>query len=294
MLDAPANAVVGSSMRGGEPTFALALGGGGARGLAHIHVAEAFDELGIRPVAVAGSSIGAIIGAGIAAGMTGRAIHEHAMLVLAQRGEVAARLWRTRPASLSEAWGNGIRLGQFDIERVLRAFLPDELPERFEDLVLPLQVTSTDYFDHSQVVLESGDLYRALAASAAIPAIFRPVHVDDRLMVDGGIVNPVPFDLLHDKADIVIAIDVVGAPEARARPPTALELILGASQIMMQSIIALKLQSHQPAMLLRPPVAHVGVLDFLRARKILDETAPFRDEVKRAVDAAMGAWQGPR
>lgn len=288
------DALDGSSARGGDPTFALALGGGGARGLAHIHVAEAFDDLGIRPAAVAGSSIGAVIGAGIAAGMSGRAIHEHALRVLTRRGEVAARIWRTRPANLAEMWGNGVRLGQFDVERIVRAFMPDELPARFEDLALPLRVTTTDYFDHRQVVLESGDLHRALAASAAIPAIFRPVHVDGRLMVDGGIVNPVPFDLVCDSADIVIAIDVVGAPKARAGAPSTLELILGASQIMMQSIIALKLQARQPAMLLRPPVSHIGVLDFLKAGRILRDTVAFRDEVKRAVDEATARWHGSR
>lgn len=294
MLDAPTDVVDRSSAQGGDPTFALALGGGGARGLAHIHVAEALDDLGIKPAAVAGSSIGAVIGAGIAAGMSGKAIHEHTLRVLTQRGEVAARIWRTRPANLTEMWGNGVRLGQFDVERIMRAFMPEELPERFEDLAIPLRVTSTDFFDHRQVVLEEGDLYRALAASAAIPAIFRPVHVDGRLMVDGGIVNPVPFDLVDDSADIVIAIDVVGAPEVRARAPSTLELILGASQIMMQSIIALKLQSHQPAMLLRPPVSHIGILDFLKAGRILKDTVAFRDEVKRAVDAAISGWPGSR
>ena len=72
------------------PTFAVAFGGGGARGLAHIHVIEALDELGIRPVAIAGSSIGAIMGAGMAAGMSGSDIQDYARSILGRRAEVAA------------------------------------------------------------------------------------------------------------------------------------------------------------------------------------------------------------
>lgn len=281
----------GDGTETGRPTFALALGGGGARGLAHIHVAEVLDELGIRPVAIAGSSIGAIVGAGIASGMSGREIEDHALFVLARRIEVVSRMWRTRPATFGEMLENGLRVTQFDIKRILRAFLPDRLPMQFEDLAIPLQVTATDFYDRSQIVFESGDLFQAMAASAAIPAVFRPILHEGRLLVDGGIVNPVPFDLLRGKADIIIAIDVVGAPKANGKPPTSLELVLGASQIMMQSIIALKLQSTQPHILLRPPVSHIGVLDFLKVRRVLTETLPIRDELKRAIEAAIAGWQ---
>ncbi|WP_037437014.1 patatin-like phospholipase family protein, partial [Sinorhizobium fredii] len=77
----------------GEPTIAVAFGGGGARGLAHIHVIEALDEMGIRPLAIAGSSIGAIMGAGMAAGMTGREIRDYTLATVGNRGEVLNRLW---------------------------------------------------------------------------------------------------------------------------------------------------------------------------------------------------------
>ena len=109
----------------GDPTFAIAFGGGGARGLAHIHVIEALDELGIRPVAIAGSSIGAIMGAGMAAGMTGADIHDYARSILGRRAEVASRMWRARPGTLRRDGGGGLRVSQFNIERILKAFLPD-------------------------------------------------------------------------------------------------------------------------------------------------------------------------
>ncbi|RUZ50975.1 patatin-like phospholipase family protein, partial [Mesorhizobium sp. M7A.F.Ca.US.007.01.1.1] len=86
-----------------SPTFGIAFGGGGARGLAHIHVIEALDELGIKPVAIAGSSIGAIMGAGMASGMAGKDIHDYARSILGRRAEVASRMWRARPGTIAEA-----------------------------------------------------------------------------------------------------------------------------------------------------------------------------------------------
>jgi len=275
---------------GGSPSFAVAFGGGGARGLAHIHAVEALDEMGIRPVAIAGSSIGAIIGAGMAAGMSGRDIHDYARSVLGSGREVAARMWRARGGALADLVQGGLRLAQFDIERILGAFLPDVVPQRFEELGIPLKVTATDYFGHEQIVFTAGELHSALAASAAIPAIFRPVRRDDRVLIDGGIYNPVPFDLLHGIADIVIAVDVVGVPVANARrTPNAIDLMLGATQLMMQSITAAKLVQTQPDVMLRPPVSRFRALDFLKIDAVMLETVSIKDELKRAVEDAVEA-----
>lgn len=283
----PASSAGARAARGGDPTFAVAFGGGGARGLAHIHVIEVFDELGIRPAAIAGSSIGAMMGAGMAAGMSGRDIEDHARAVLSSRGEAAARMWRAFPRSFGELMAGGVRLGQFDIGRILRAFMPDAVPDRFEELKIPLQVTATDFYGHSEHVFSRGDLFLALAASAALPAIFRPVSHDGRVLIDGGIANPVPFDLLADKADIVVAVDVVGMPGGNGARPGAIDLLLGASQIMMASIVALKLERSRPQVMLRPPVSHFRVLDFLKVDRVLEGTASVRDELKQAIDAAV-------
>ncbi|MCT8999806.1 patatin-like phospholipase family protein [Chelativorans intermedius] len=270
------------------PTFAIAFGGGGARGLAHIHVIEAMDELGIRPVAISGSSIGALIGAGMAAGMTGQEIREHARAVLASRAEVAARLWRARPASFQEIVEGSLRFGQFDAERIIKAFMPPGMPSTFEGLKIPLLVTATDYYGHRLAVFDKGELRSALAASAALPAVFRPVQRDGMTLIDGGIYNPVPFDILEGRADVLIAVDVVGAPTVRsARTPGAIELMFGATQLMMQSIIAMKMQKKRPDILLRPAVERFRVLDFLKIEAIMTETASIKDELKRAVEARM-------
>lgn len=279
----------GASATGGaSPTFAVAFGGGGARGLAHIHVIEALDELGIRPVAIAGSSIGAIMGAGMAAGMSGRAIHDYARSILMKRTQVASRMWRARPETMREMFRGGLRVTQFNIERILKAFLPEEVPDRFDRLAIPLKVTATDFYGHHTTVFSEGDLHVALAASAAIPAVFRPVTHEGRLLIDGGIYNPVPFDLLADTADMLIAIDVVGAPsEGERRRLNSIDLMFGASQLMMQSIIANKLRQCRPDILLRPPVSGIRVLDFLKIDAVMAETASIKDQLKQAVESAV-------
>ncbi len=271
-----------------SPTFAVAFGGGGARGLAHIHAIEVLDELGIKPVAISGSSIGAIMGAGMAAGMTGRDIHHYAATVLGRRAEVASRMWKARPGTMAEALQAGIRVTQFNIERILKAFLPDAIPDRFDELKIPLKVTATDFYGHKLAVFAEGHLLSALGASAAIPAVFQPVQRDGVLLIDGGIYNPVPFDLLTGLADIVIALDVVGAPVASGRSkPNSIDLMFGATQLLMQSIIAGKLEHTQPDILIRPPVSRFRVLDFMKVDAVLAETASVRDELKRAIEGAV-------
>lgn len=228
------------------------------------------------------------MGAGMAAGMSGRDIHEYAVATLSRRAEIVARLWRLRPASFGEMFGGGIRLGQFNIERVLRNFLPDRIPDTFEELRIPLSVTATDFYGQREVPIANGDLFSAIGASAAIPALFRPVRRDDRILIDGGIYNPVPFDHLKHKAQFVIAIDVVGGPEGDiGRFPSSIDAMFGASQLMMQSIIATRLRTDPPAIFLRPSVARFGVLDFLRVEQVLRDSAGIKDELKRAVDAAI-------
>lgn len=283
----PAQPVAGRS----RPSFAVAFGGGGARGLSHIHVVEVLDEMGIRPVAIAGSSIGSIIGAAMAAGMSGLEIREYALELLGRKGSVASRLWHLGPSSMKHAM-DGFRLGQFNLELVLGALLPSSIPEEFSGLGIPLMVSATDYYAQREVVLESGDLRVALAASSAIPALFMPVRVNGRIMIDGGIFNPVPWEHLLPVADIVIAVDVVGGPEGDGTTmPNRIDSLFGASQLMMQSAIALKLRQAPPRIFLRPQVHRFRVLDFLRAREVLEGSAQMKDELRRRVEQEVLAFE---
>ncbi|MDR9779521.1 patatin-like phospholipase family protein [Rhizobium redzepovicii] len=272
------------------PTVAVAFGGGGARGLAHIHIIETLDELGIRPVAISGSSMGAIMGAGMAAGMSGAETREHALTTVGNKTAVVARIWGLRPATVRDAVAKGIRIGQFNLERILKAFLPAELPARFEDLLVPMKVITTDYYGQNEVIIEEGELFPALAASSAIPAVFMPVRLRGRVMIDGGISNPVPYEPLMDLADIVVGIDVVGAPEGDGTHiPNRMESIFGSGQLMMQTAITLKLKLCQPHIFLRPAVGRTGVMDFLKAREVLAMSVGVKDELKFALDREIEA-----
>lgn len=269
--------------------FAVAFGGGGARGISHIHIIEALDELGIRPVAISGSSIGAIMGVGMAAGMSGREIRDYTVRTVGNRAVLLNRLFSLGPATMRDKLG-GFRLGQFNLELILDAFLPAEVPEDFDDLEIPMKVSVTDYYGQAEVVLEQGELRSAIAASASIPGLFMPVRVNGRIMIDGGVFNPVPYEHLTEIADVVIGVDVVGAPEGDGtHPPNRIDSLFGASQLTMQASIALKLKLHPPHIFLRPSVNRFRVLDFLKAREILDESVSVKDELKRAIDALQAS-----
>lgn len=269
-----------------EPSVGLALGGGGARGLAHLHVLAAFDDLGLKPAAIAGSSIGAIMGAGFAAGMPAAAIRDCTLQAFGGPRQVVGRLWASRPASFAAFRADGgFRLGQLNAERLLAAFLPPALADLdIGALGIPLVVTATDFYARREVAIVSGPLLSALAASAALPAVFRPVRRDGAVLIDGGIYNPLPFDHLKTRCRIVVAVDVNGGPEGDAgHMPTPVEATVGGSQLMQQSIIETKLKADPPDLLFRPAVSRWRVLDFMKAKEILAETEPLREEAKRRI-----------
>jgi NTE family protein len=265
----------------------LALGGGGARGFAHIPVIEALDELGLRPAFIAGTSMGAVIGAGCAAGMTGAEIRSYAVDLFSRRSEVLARIWRLRPKSVVDLLSQGI--ARLDAERVVTSFLPKELPEQFSGLAIPLRVIATDFYGWSESVLEQGPLRRAVAASAAIPGLFQPVLADGRILIDGGVSNPLPFDRLGEDCGIVVAVDVIGGPISRhARIPGATEALFGAAQLFMQSVTREKLRAGRPPdILIRAPANAFRVLDFMKAAEILKAAEPLKDELKRKIERVL-------
>ncbi len=275
------------------PSLSLALGGGGARGIAHIHVLEVLDEMGISPVAIAGSSVGAMVGAAYASGMNGVEIRQYVLDTFASKTRFMSKLLRQLPTSVGELVSRGWpKIGELDAERVLHAFMPEKLPENIEDLNIPMIITATDFYGQKGLNLERGSLNRAIAASIALPAVFRPVDINGVVCIDGGIANPVPFDQLYDKADILLAIDVVGSPQGGPGDiPSRMETLFGASQLMMQTTTSMKLVIRPPEILLRPNVNEYRVHDFYKAKKILETTFSFRAEVKRAIADAVEQYQ---
>jgi NTE family protein len=274
----------------GHPRIGLALGGGGARGIAHVVVVETLDELGLKPSVIAGTSIGGIIGAGFAGGMAGAEIRAYIMDLFRHRSEVVGRFWQLRPRRMRDLFTAGtFPFGQLDAERVLETFLPKGFPTDFADLKIPLRLVATDFYGWQEAILTEGPLIRAIAASIAVPVIFRPVLVDGRVMIDGGVTNPLPFDLINGETDLVIAVDVGSGPVGGRRAlPGAAEAVFGSTQIFMRSITKEKLRvSRPPEILLRPPYGAFRAMEFMKSVSILKSAEPLKDDLKRQIEGHL-------
>jgi NTE family protein len=191
----------------GTPTIGLALGGGSARGLAHILMLEAFDDLGVKPVAVAGTSIGSMIGGLYCTGMTGVEIRAYVEELLASRSEIFKRMAKTRDG-LRNLWSFRAP-SVVDGVTLFEVLLP-QLRCDFASLKIPFTAVAVDYYKMEQVNIDQGPLIPAIAASSALPTILRPVTICGRVLVDGGFCNPCPWDVVAPKADRVVAVDVTG------------------------------------------------------------------------------------
>ena len=269
----------------------LALGGGGARGIAHIHVLEAFDDLGIKPTVISGSSIGAIMGAGYAAGMSGAEVREYAIRTFSKNSKILSKLWKIRPGNFADLFdGEKKRFAEFDPLKIMNTFMPEELPRDFESLEIPMKIVVADFYDMNEIVLSQGDLYQALAATAAIPVMFRPQKINGRLVVDGGILNPVPFDVFDEELDLIVAVDVVGKPVGKnPQMPRRKELGYGTLQLLMQRITSLKLEHNKPDLLVRPDVHEYRVMDFLKTEEILWNTLETRQDTRQRLEKLLKA-----
>jgi NTE family protein len=270
-------------------SFALALGGGGARGLAHIAVLEALDDMGQKPAAIAGTSIGALIAAAYAAGMSGREIRRFVITLAHDRAEVFRRLIATRAGTFANLFNLGFGSATLvDAEKFCQQFLPDEVPDDFGELEIPLTIIATDLYRRQQAVFSSGRLKPALAASIALPTVMRPVVVTDRVLIDGGATNPLPFEELRGRADLVVAVDISGAPtEERRDIPNPWECLLATVLVMGNAITAEKIKHRAPDLVVRPRVGAFRALDFLQASAILRAAEPVKAELKEKLAALL-------
>jgi NTE family protein len=272
-------------------SIALALGGGGARGIAHIAVLEALDELGMKPVAIAGTSIGALIGAAYAAGMSGRDIRRYVLALAHNRGEVWRRLIATRASTFANLLNIGFGSATLvDAEKFCEQFLPEAVPDNFSALAIPLTIIATDLYRRQQAALSSGALKPALAASIALPTVMRPVVLEDRVLIDGGATNPLPFDQLRGRADVIIAVDISGEPtEERRDIPNPWECLLNTVLVMGNAITAEKVKHGAPDLIVRPKVGSFRTLDFLQASAILRASEPVKAELKEKLKGLLAA-----
>jgi len=250
----------------------LVLGGGGARGFAHVGAIRALDEAGVRVRGIAGCSFGAIVGAFYAAG--------------ADADAMEATMQRVRYESVVSLGEPGGVVGGDGIARELSRFLP----ERFEDLELPLLMTAVDVQSGELRILRDGSLIPALRATSALPGLIAPVKLGDTWLCDGGMLNNLPVDVARTLGqDPVIAVEVAVPPNrpveipdtngARARllnafkpqRSTALALFMKSFDIPQALITQMRLAMSPPDILVRPALPNdLGVEQFGRREEAIE------------------------
>jgi NTE family protein len=247
----------------------LVLSSGGARGSAHVGVLKVLERSGVAPDVIAGSSMGAEIGGAYAAGTSVEEMESH------WRSASFGRMFRTLfPTIPWSGWSSGR-----EVTRFLRQFLGDR---RIEDLPIPLAAIATDLETGQACPITRGSLVDAIRASLSVPGLFTPVWVDERLLVDGGVSNPMPVDVARDLgADVVIAVDVLvdpsevkisgipalsfrerslgivkgwAAPEANGRRfyPSVFSVLFQMSTVFQKRLSDLLLRAYPPDVLIRP------------------------------------------
>jgi NTE family protein len=227
-----------------QPTLGLALGGGAARGFAHIGVIQVLEEQGIKVDLVAGTSAGSLVAALYAAGMSG-----NQMQALAEGMDEGAITDWSFP-------GRGLIRGEA-LARYVRVKTGGRL---IEQMKLPLGIVATDLADGKPVLFRSGDTGLAVRASSAVPAVFQPVLIGGREYVDGGLVAPVPVRFAREMgAELVIAVDISSPPAGKA-PSDAMRMLLQTFAIMGRSINQFELRDAD--VVLRPKLLGVGSADF--------------------------------
>ncbi len=261
----------------------LSLGSGGARGLAHIVILEAFDELGIKPSIISGTSVGAIIGAVYAAGKSAVEIKEaFTNNVLNKSGRFTEFLNKSRFIRAIDfvdlEFKNG---GLIKGDKFLKLLSEEIAIKDFSELNIPLKVATTNFLTKEQSVFDEGKLLPAVKASYSLPGLLAPVKINNNYYVDGGMVNPLPWDIIANDCDIIVAIDVLSNSKTKSiiEMPPAYDVFFSSFQIMQHSIVNEKLKISSPDILIQTDIKDVRLLDFLKADIIFEQSEKYKLEL---------------
>ncbi|MBO1436053.1 patatin-like phospholipase family protein [Meiothermus sp. CFH 77666] len=249
--------------------FGLALGGGGARGYAHIGVMRILEREGFRPSAIAGTSMGSLMGAMFASGHTADEVQE----LLSQTS-----FWRFldwNPLSDMLNYSELVR------------FLEPHIPRQMEEFPIPFGITATDLITGTEVYFRQGDVFQAIRASIAYPGAINPIWVGHQLLADGGILNQIPVDLVRFLgSERVIAVDVTPLEVLREQPhkkswweqifrrgidANPIQNVYRAIEIMQIRLAEVKLAVSRPDLVLRPKLEGIGLFSFQQLEQAIQD-----------------------
>jgi len=243
---------------GKRPKVGLALGSGLAKGMAHVGVIKALQKHDIPIDHIAGTSIGALIGA-----------------IYCAKGDADYLETVTSDTNFKKIRHLvDLKLSRFGIiggdklTKHLKSIIP---VNDFDQLTVPLTIVSADVLSTKQVVLEKGDIFKAIRSSISIPLVFNPVHEDNKLLVDGGLVNPVPIDVLIERGcDYVIAIDLGYRGSKKKEKIGTLGLIMKTFMILQEGIATLRSEKYADKhILIHPDVDDISYIDFSKTEELI-------------------------
>ena len=243
-------------MGGSVKKIGVALGGGGARGIAHIAYLKAMEECGVRPSVISGTSSGSIVGALYAGGMSPGEMYAVLERLFSIQKEQAKSIkqFKRMPESLITSF----------VKKYLCRIMPKQ---RFEDLSIPLKVVATNFHSLEERVFETGDILSAVMGSIAFPGVFAPQIVDDQYYMDGGATNIVPFDIIRDECDVLVAIDVseVRGNSYKVTSKKAVKATWAATQ---EALLRAKLKTHPVDLFERPDISKVRTMEFNKYKRV--------------------------
>lgn len=249
----------------------IALGAGGARGLAHIIILEAFEELNIKPHIISGSSIGAIVGAAFASGLTTKEIKKSVdELILSKNFKFTEFYKKFDVFKIIDMLDISMSTTGFFKGDKFIAFYKEKIKTyKFSNLEIPIKIVATEYWSKKEYHFTSGNLIDAVRASYALPTLFTPLKLGDGLFMDGGMVNPLPYDIIQEECDYVIGVDVSSKKGINNNEiPNALDSLFASFQIMQNSILTQKLKLAKPDLLLEIDIENVRMFEFNKVELI--------------------------
>lgn len=265
-------------------TIGLALGGGGIKGLAHIGLLKLLDEFNIRPNKISGTSMGAILGALYAHGLSGIEIEQRVQEHTISRSDPIKDLYQRRNKLIK--WTKVFRYeknrgGIVAAEGLFEHLFSELLDIQFHQLSCPFIACACDFYSGKAVSLDNGEVLPAIRASMAVPGVFAPVEHEQRLLVDGGMVNNLPINLIAD-CDVKIASDVINLPRQQA--PKTMGMVNGAINIMISHITQESIHKYQPQILNTVETEGIDAFDFLKINEALQRGEASAKNLRNAIE----------